>query len=93
MFCLSESSVLTVKINFAVKKGFIEQLQHQQGSRTGKYKYSFIPRSSRLLQSFEIHLVKILNKLPENFTVNYNKSIMKENIHNLDIENIITGLH
>jgi len=83
-------------IKYAVKRNLIATLQPLISNRfTGLVTYSFNPKTTRLLNCYEVHLVKLLNYFCRHFPYLDTTDIcsVKSLIPTLDINGILYGLH
>ena len=79
-------------LSYAAKKGMLARLPRTR-ARVNKYTYDFQPRSTRLLQSFHVHLVRLLNALPGLELIGNFKIALKTKLFDLDIDTTLTGMH
>jgi len=70
---------------FAIKRNILETLPRSLSVRTNYYVYPFVPRSARILRSFFIHLVNLVNLIHlSDFSISDTK-LIKEAIQNIDV--------
>ena len=76
---------------YAWRNDLIAELDVTQSTRVRRFVYSFTPHSTRLLQSFHVHLVKLLNAFPNVVTALETKDVVrvKNIVCNADLENIL----
>jgi hypothetical protein len=80
---------------YALKRNIIATLPVSHGARRQYFTYRFIPKSTRMQQSFEVHVVKLLNKLPREI-MRYTPSSIRQIklvMQNLNVEETLAGLH
>jgi hypothetical protein len=79
---------------YAVKNNIIQSLPRMHGERRGiRYTYTYTPRSTRMQASYQIHLVKILNKLDNNLLTPNRKDALKKAMFDLNFNQVISGIH
>ena len=83
-------------VNDAIKRNLTSMLPQTHSTRNSRYTYGLIPRSTRILQSYTVHLVKLINAMPEDCYRDKNSlSSLKDhllNITNPHLESILTGV-
>ena len=79
-------SVLT----HAQKRSILETLP-QTSARTNLYMYSFMPNLSRLFDFFDVHLVRLLNYLPDEVRTLDSLQELKKYILSSDIESRLSA--
>ena len=77
---------------YSIKNLYHLQLPRTTSVRISKYTYSFKPRTTKILMSYEAHLVRLLNNVPANLINLACKPELKIHMLQIDIDTVLYGV-